>query len=159
MRTTRRQCRRLRPDWEPTRLLSLFDKLSGDALRSDIGTLKKLVSRDLENLLNTRSEGARTIPDSFAECRKSSLTYGIPDFSSYSLLSPSDRERIRRHLESAIGLHEGRLTRVRVALEPQRKHERVLRFRVDALLNLGANREKVQFDAVLQLNTQAYVVS
>jgi len=29
---------------------------------------------------------------------------------------------------------------------------------VDALLSLGPDREKVQFDAVLQLNTQAYAV-
>ena len=116
------------------------------------------MSRDLENLLNTRSEGARLISDSFKECRASSLTYGILDFSSYSLLSPHDRDRIRRSLELAIGLHEGRLTRIRVTLEPQRELDRALRFRVDALMELGPDNEKVQFDAVLQLNTQTYVV-
>lgn len=126
--------------------------------RVSVQDMRTSVSRDLENLLNTRSEGARVISDSFKECRASSLTYGILDFSSYSLLSPHDRDRIRRSLEQAISLHEARLTRIRVTLEPQRELDRALRFRVDALMELGPDNEKVQFDAVLQLNTQTYLV-
>ena len=61
-------------------------------------------------------------------------------------------------LEQAISLHESRLSKVRVALEPQRDLDRALRFRIDALMELGTNDEKVQFDAVLQLNTQTYMV-
>ena len=142
----------------------LMDRLVDAPLPEDGGRrvsvtdMRNSVSRDLENLLNTRSEGARLITDSFKECRASSLTYGILDFSSYSLLSPHDRDRIRRSLEQAIGLHESRLTRVRVTLEPQRELDRALRFRVDALMELGPDNEKVQFDAVLQLNTQTYMV-
>ena len=142
----------------------LMDRLVDTALPEDGGRrvsvtdMRNSVSRDLENLLNTRSEGARLISDSFKECRGSSLTYGILDFSSYSLLSPHDRDRIRRSLEQAISLHEGRLTRIRVTLEPQRELDRALRFRVDALMELGPDNEKVQFDAVLQLNTQTYLV-
>ena len=142
----------------------LMDRLVDAPLPEDGGRrvsvtdMRNSVSRDLENLLNTRSEGARLITDSFKECRASSLTYGILDFSSYSLLSPHDRDRIRRSLELAIGLHESRLTRIRVTLEPQRELDRALRFRVDALMELGPDNEKVQFDAVLQLNTQTYVV-
>lgn len=142
----------------------LMNRLVIDALPEDGGRrpsmteMRNEVSRDLEALLNTRSEGARIISDAFKECRNSSLTYGILDFSSYSLLSPHDRDRIRRSLEQAIGLHEARLTRVRVALEPQKELDRALRFRVDALMELGDNNEKVQFDAVLQLNTQTYIV-
>ena len=142
----------------------LMDRLVDAPLPEDGGRrvsvtdMRNSVSRDLENLLNTRSEGARLITDSFKECRASSLTYGILDFSSYSLLSPHDRDRIRRSLEQAISLHEGRLTRLRVTLEPQRELDRALRFRVDALMELGPDNEKVQFDAVLQLNTQTYVV-
>ncbi|WP_158755735.1 type VI secretion system baseplate subunit TssE [Dyella sp. S184] len=143
---------------------SVLDRLSDKPLPEDSGRgmsladFRDLVSRDLEALLNTRSEAARVLPEAFVECRKSSLTFGIPDFSSYSLLSPRDRDRIRRTLEVAIGLHEPRLTRVRVVLESQRAYERALRFRVEALMNLGPEREKVQFDAVLQLNTQSYQV-
>lgn len=142
----------------------LMDRLVDAPLPEDGGRrvsvqdMRTSVSRDLENLLNTRSEGARLITDSFKECRASSLTYGILDFSSYSLLSPHDRDRIRRSLEQAISLHEARLTRIRVTLEPQRELDRALRFRVDALMELGPDNEKVQFDAVLQLNTQTYLV-
>lgn len=142
----------------------LMDRLVDAPLAEDSGRrvpvneIRNSVSRDLENLLNTRSEGARLIPETFKECRASSLTYGILDFSSYSLLSPHDRDRIRRSLEQAISLHEGRLSKVRVALEPQRELDRALRFRIDALMELGENDEKVQFDAVLQLNTQTYMV-
>ncbi|MBN8716896.1 MAG: type VI secretion system baseplate subunit TssE [Pseudomonadota bacterium] len=142
----------------------LMNRLVADALPEDGGRrpsmleMRNEVSRDLEALLNTRSEGARLIPEAFKECRASSLTFGIPDFSSYSLLSPHDRDRIRRALEQAIALHESRLTRVRVTLEPQKELDRALRFRVDALMELGEDNEKVQFDAVLQLNTQTYIV-
>lgn len=142
----------------------LMDRLVDAPLPEDGGRrvsvqdMRNSVSRDLENLLNTRSEGARLITDSFKECKASSLTYGILDFSSYSLLSPHDRDRIRRSLEQAISLHEARLTRIRVTLEPQRELDRALRFRVDALMELGPDNEKVQFDAVLQLNTQTYMV-
>lgn len=143
---------------------SLIDRLVDAPLPEDSGKrvsvqdIRNGVSRDLEHLLNTRSEGARLIPDSFKECRASLLTFGIPDFSSYSLLSPHDRDRIRRSLEQAISLHESRLSRVRVQLEPQRELDRALRFRIEALMELGADDEKVQFDAVLQLNTQTYMV-
>jgi type VI secretion system protein ImpF len=144
---------------------SVLDRLTDKLLPEDQGRGMSLlefrdqISRDLEALLNTRSEAARILPDAFVECRRSSLTFGIPDFSSYSLLSPRDRDRIRKVLENSIGLHEPRLTRVKVQLESQRAYERALRFRVEALINLGSEREKVQFDAVLQLNTQSYQVS
>lgn len=121
--------------------------------------LRDAVSRDLEEMLNTRSEGARLLGGAFPECRSSLLTYGIPDFSSYGMIGPQDRDRIRRGLEQAIALHERRLSRVRVALEPPREFERALRFRVDALLSLGPECEKVRFDAVLQLATQVYAVN
>ncbi len=143
---------------------ALMDRLVDAPLPEDAGRavplqeIRRSVSEDLENLLNTRSEPARTVPDIFKECRASSLTYGILDFSSYSVLSPHDRDRIRRSLEQTIALHESRLSRVRVTLEPQRDADRALRFRVDALLDLGEDNEKVQFDAVLQVATQICTV-
>ncbi len=143
---------------------SLLERLVEVPLPEDHGKppslheIRDSVSRDLENLLNTRSEGARLIPATYAECRNSSLTYGILDFSSYSVLSPQDRDRIRRSLEQTISLHETRLSRVRVMLEPQRDMDRALRFRVEALLDLGEDNEKVQFDAVLQVAAQVCTV-
>lgn len=120
--------------------------------------LKAVVARDLESLLNTRTEATRVIPDAYPESQKSVAAYGLPDFMSYSLASPHDRDQIRRQLEQTILHHESRLKRVRVTLESQKEHERMLRFRVEALLEIPPEHEKVQFDAVLQLNTQTYQV-
>ena len=147
-------------------MYGLTDRLSDKPLPEDTGRaasaadVRDMVSRDLEDLLNTRSEPARGLAGSpFTECATSSLTYGIPDFSSFSVLGMKDRDRIRRSLEQAISTHESRLSRIRVTLEPQRQYERALRFKVDALLNLGPDHEKVQFDAVLQLATQVCAVT
>jgi type VI secretion system protein ImpF len=120
--------------------------------------LKKAVTRDLEDLLNTRQEMLEELPSEFAEVSRSLVSYGLPDFTSFSLLSKHDRNRIRRAVEQAIANFEPRLARVNVTLEPPRDHDRALRFHIEALLRLEPAPELVTFDAVLQLTTQKYVV-
>ncbi len=119
---------------------------------------KRSVARDLEALLNTRREALDEIPADLAETSRSLLAYGLPDFTSFSLLGQQDRTRIRRAVEQTITAFEPRLGRVRVALEPPRAHDRTLRFRVEALLRVDPAPEAVTFDAVLQVITQQYVV-
>src|SRR3546814_17769499 len=84
-----------------------------------INDLRAAVSADLEQLLNTRSKGARLIPGVFEECRSSLLTYGISDYSSLSLPNPHDRDGLRRLLERAIALTEKRLNQVGMACQQQ----------------------------------------
>jgi type VI secretion system protein ImpF len=120
--------------------------------------LKKAVTRDLEDLLNTRQELLEELPSEFAEVSRSLVSYGLPDFTSFSLLSKHDRNRIRRAVEQAIANFEPRLARVNVTLEPPRDNDRALRFHIEALLRLEPAPELVTFDAVLQLTTQKYVV-
>jgi type VI secretion system protein ImpF len=120
--------------------------------------LKKAVARDLEALLNTRQELLEEVPSEFTEVGRSLVTYGLPDFSSFSLLNINDRNRIRRALEQAIATFEPRFERVRVNLEPPREQDRTLRFRIEALLRIEPASEPVTFDAVLRLNTQEYMV-
>ena len=120
--------------------------------------LKKAVTRDLEDLLNTRQEILEELPSEFAEVSRSLVSYGLPDFTSFSLLSKHDRNRIRRAVEQAIANFEPRLARVNVTLEPPREYERVVRFRIEALLRVEPAPEPVSFDAVLQLHTLEYVV-
>src|SRR3546814_21028554 len=74
-----------------------------------INDLRAAVSADLEQLLNTRSAGARLIPGVFEECRSSLLPYGISDYSSFYLLSPHEPDGIRRSLERTIALPENTL--------------------------------------------------
>jgi type VI secretion system protein ImpF len=124
----------------------------------DLRALERSVARDLEALLNSRQETLRELPSEFREVNRSLVTYGLPDFTSYSLLTQDDRNRIRRAVEDAINIFEPRLLRVRVTLEAPREHDRGLRFRIDALLRVDPSPEPVTFDAVLQLNTQQYVI-
>jgi len=120
--------------------------------------LKKAVTRDLEDLLNTRQEMLEELPSEFVEVSRSLVSYGLPDFTSFSLLSKHDRNRIRRAVEQAIANFEPRLARVNVTLEPPRDHDRAVRFHIEALLRLKPAPELVTFDAVLQLTTQKYVI-
>ena len=120
--------------------------------------LKNAVTRDLEDLLNTRQEILEDLPSEFAEVSRSLVSYGLPDFTSFSLLSKHDRNRIRRAVEQAIANFEPRLARVNVTLEPPRDNDRALRFHIEALLRLEPAPELVTFDAVLQLTTQKYVI-
>lgn len=121
-------------------------------------SLERSVARDLEALLNSRQETVKELPSEFKEVNRSLLTYGLPDFTSFSLLTQDDRLRIRRSVEDAINTFEPRLLRVRVALEAPREHDRGLRFRIDAFLRVDPSPEPVTFDAVLQMNTQQYVI-
>jgi type VI secretion system protein ImpF len=124
----------------------------------NLAQLKKAVARDLEALLNTRQEILEEVPPEFIEVSLSLVTYGLPDFSSSSVLSTNDRNRIRRALEQAVATFEPRCERVRVHLEAPREQDRTLRFRIEALLRVEPAPEPVTFDAVLRLNTQQYVV-
>jgi type VI secretion system protein ImpF len=126
--------------------------------RQDLRALEKSVARDVEALLNARRETLEELPSEFVEVNRSLLTYGLPDLTSLSLLNNDDRNRIRRAVEDAISHFEPRLQRVRVTLEAPREHDRGLRFRIDAMLRVDPTPEPVTFDAVLQLNTQQYVV-
>jgi type VI secretion system protein ImpF len=124
----------------------------------NLSQLKKAVARDLEALLNTRQEILEEVSPEFIEVSRSLVTYGLPDFSSSSVLNTNDRNRIRRALEQAVATFEPRFERVRVNLESPRDQDRTLRFRIEALLRVEPASEPVTFDAVLRLNTQQYVV-
>jgi type VI secretion system protein ImpF len=147
---------------------SVFDRLlddepgnSTEPVRNQGQSLRQLkaaVARDLEALLNTRQEGLDELPNEFIEVSRSLITYGLPDFTSFSLLSAEDRSRILRSVERTVARFEPRLQRVRVQLDAPHNHDRGLRFRIDALLRIDPAPEPVTFDAVLQLNTQQYVI-
>lgn len=124
----------------------------------NVQELKASVARDLEELLNTRRETLTELPVEFTELSQALVQYGLPDFTSFNLLSHHDRTRVRRVLEYAIATFEPRLRQARVVLEEPRHNDRALRFRVEAILHVEPASEPVRFDAVLRLNTQEYVV-
>jgi type VI secretion system protein ImpF len=119
--------------------------------------LKQAVRRDLEYLLNTR-QLASGVPPGLKELNKSLVAYGLPDFSAINVNSPEEQTRLRRLLETTIGIFEPRLKGVKVTFEPLNGTERALRFRVDARLQIEPTPEPVTFDTVLQLHSGEYKV-
>ncbi|AMA45717.1 type VI secretion system baseplate subunit TssE [Pseudomonas monteilii] len=153
----------------PPRLLpSLLDRLLDDrphqstepsGLRTfSLAEYKASIVRDLEVLVNTRQSLVAEELDGFPHLAGSILEYGMPDFTSRSVLDPHDRRLIQQQLERAITTGDRRFHRVRVQLLAQQDGHRMLTFRVDAVLRLQDISRQVSFDAVLQVNTQEYTV-
>src|SRR5215831_12538814 len=85
-----------------------------------IKELKDAIRSDLTFLLYTWrvQEPVRPI---FKEACESILTYGLPDFTSSSVLDPAEQDRIRREIENAIRIFEPRLSSVTVSLDRSAK--------------------------------------
>lgn len=147
---------------------SLLEKLFDDEPRSpDAGMFKRFtmdrfkesVAADLECLLNTRAVIPALALQAHPECRRSLVTYGMPDFSALSLASAPDRQAICASLENSIRVHEPRLKDARVTLELAEGSLTGLRFTIHALLIAHPASEPVSFDAMLQPSTLQYEVT
>ena len=147
--------------------LSVLDRIIGPdqgqtfrAMQSaTVRELENTVHRDLMSLLNVR-RADEPIPLEFEETANSILTFGLPDFTSRSVLDRSEQERFRRAIETAIRLFEPRLSNVTVSLdrpgkrsEPGKGLDNSLRYHVRALLRIEPDPEPVVFDAVLEPGT------
>src|SRR5258706_10071572 len=133
---------------------SLTDRLtSADPKLTPERQLKASLRRDLEWLLNTRRIVVPP-PESLLELNRSLYVYGLPDFSSYSLNSPKDRNRLVRALETTIAIFEPRLVDVKVTpMEMTGTTARIMRFQIEGLLLMDPAPEQVSFDTVLQLTS------
>ena len=155
------------PTKHPTRVMSsVLDRLLDDAPRSpvepaqgslfDLSQHKQAVARDLEALLNARCTAVDVhLLEDFPHARGSFLSFGITDLSSLSLLNPDHRMLLRDQIRATIERHEPRLTQVRVNLDVPREFSRMLRFRVEALLEIHPHRPPVTFDAMLKLSSNS----
>lgn len=136
------------------RLLDDEPGVSREAPRSRgqvLRALKLSVRRDLENLLNTRSR-CHSWPLEMTELKRSLVNYGVPDITGASFGTPEDREDFCRTLEQVIRRHETRFRSVTVTLlENTESLDRILRFRIDALLEVEPAPEPVVFDSSLRL--------
>jgi type VI secretion system protein ImpF len=142
------------------RLIDYEPELSYEPVASRSKSLRQLkdsVKRDLEQLLNTRQSGDWLPPD-LKELNCSLAAYGLPDFTSVAVKSPSEQLRLRRALEQAITIFEPRLEDITVSLLPFGDLDRSLRFRIDARLRIEPAPEQVTFDAMLQLSSGEYLV-
>lgn len=149
----------------PTILDRLLDDNPGqahDPLRTSgflLRELKKSVRRDLENLLNTRYR-CREIPSHLEELETSLLSYGIPDFTGAVFANEDDRRDLRRIIERIIRQFEPRFKEVTVHLDTKStSNDRVIRFRIDALLHADPAPEPVVFDSQLEPSSNMFFVS
>ena len=148
-------------------LPSVLDRLLDDHPEStstaplffEVTDFKRALARDLEALLNTRILDHSDLLEPYPLAGQTVINFGIPDLSGLSLLNPDDREYLRERVRRAIECHEPRLTRVRITLELPRDGERLLRFRVDAVLKVHPHKPPVSFDATLQLSSNAYQIT
>ncbi len=140
-------------------LPSIFDRLldedpesSRDRPKSHAQKLRDLresVLRDVRNLLNTRRRASPPPPE-LAELRPSLADYGVPDFLGKDLAGSTGREEVRRAVEEALRVYEPRFRSLRVdVLANSDDMDRMLRFRIDALLHAEPAPEPVVFDSVV----------
>jgi type VI secretion system protein ImpF len=120
--------------------------------------LKTSLRRDIEWLLNTRRT-PEPAGKAFPEVERSLFNFGLPDVTSLSHESSTDRLRLLQMVESTIATFEPRLTRVKVTpLEPARGAVHVLRFQIEGMLMMDPEPEHISFDTVLLLASGQYDV-
>lgn len=121
----------------------------------DLNRLKRAVARDMEALLNSRNVDLAEEIDAYPQARNSMIDFGITDLSSLSFLDPGDRAYLRDKIRITVERHEPRLGTVVVSLNAPTGTERMLHFRVDAVLKVLPTRPPVSFDARLQLSSNS----
>ena len=142
------------------RLIDLDPQATQESLKSRNASLQQLkasVRRDLEYLLNSRlavPEGIETLE----EVSKSSVLYGLPDFTGGNVKNFNEQQKLVSRLESAINVFEPRLVDLRITLEPVDEIQRSLRFRIEARLKVDPIPEPVAFDTVLQIGSGAFEI-
>ena len=115
--------------------------------------LKRSVRRDLENLLNTRWR-CTTWPDDLKELERSLVNYGVPDVTGTDLGSKERRQDLLAVLRAVVERFEPRLKDVEVTmLDNAEPLDRVMRFRIRAMLHVEPAPEPVTFDSTLQPTT------
>ena len=119
---------------------------------------KEALRRDLEWLLNTRAIPEMP-PEEMEDLHASLYCYGLPDLSSFNLVSPSGRGRIQRAMQHVVEAFEPRLTNVQVIpAEAQTPSSRVVSFVISGLLRMEPAPEQISFDTVLELARGEYRV-
>jgi type VI secretion system protein ImpF len=120
--------------------------------------MEAAVLRDLKWLLNTRRiyTGAG---EGRPELAKSLYTYGLADVTSLARGSTMTASVLSRDLTEAIRLFEPRLSHVRVIVRnDDDPNSRVLRFRVEAMLDIDPEPMPIAFDTKLEVGGGSFTV-
>ena len=124
---------------------------------TSLAELKQSVRRDLEWLLNTRCFYDRG-DGGLEESLKSVAFYGLPDFTGLSAKSHLEQTRMTKAIETAVRNFEPRFINLKVSLEPISNVDRMLKFRIEASLDIEPAPEPVAFDTVLEFGSGQFGV-
>jgi type VI secretion system protein ImpF len=153
--------------FSPMKLVpNLFERLAADDPANNVGVrflyspeqARESVAGDLEALMNSRAAMPPESLRDFPLAQASVLNFGIPDFSSMSLLSGLDRDRLCKGIASAVEQQDGRLRLVSVALDDEQQTIGRLSFTITAVLTLSGVAQSVRFSAEFDQNVRRYVV-
>lgn len=142
------------------RLLDFEPRMSTEAPKSrskSMSELKLAVRRDLEWLLNSRNYQTN-LDEKLEEVPKSVIAYGLPDFTGISVRNHKEMKDLAEGLAKAITHFEPRFLDLKVNLEPVDNTERVLKFRIEAYLNVEPAPEPITFDTILELGSGDFQV-
>lgn len=138
--------------------------LNEDAMRSGERHLlttdqaRESVASDLEKLMNARSFFNPATLARFPLASQSVANFGIPDFSSMSLSSGLDRDRLCRNIALAVEQQDSRLRLVSVSIDGEQKIIGKLSFTITAALTLSGMEHPVRFSADFDQRVRRYVV-
>ena len=142
------------------RLIDLEPQLPRESVRYrllNFSQIKAAVIRDLENLLNTKSQ-IMPVPPTYKEVNDSVFVYGLSDFTSHNPKSPPVRHMLRQDIEKTISKFESRLKNVTVQIEAPNDEIRTIRLRITALMVLDPVAEPVTFDTYFDINKGEYTI-
>ena len=125
---------------------------------TSLAELKQSVRRDLEWLLNTR-HSVIDIPDTLEEVNRSLAVYGLPDLVGLDISNPDEQSGLVKAIENALAIFDPRFTNPKITLEPISNVDRVLKFRIEATLDIEPTPEPVVFDTVLKMGSSDFTVN
>jgi type VI secretion system protein ImpF len=118
-----------------------------------LSELRASVRRDVENLLNSRCR-FETWPPEHSELERSIVAYGLPDLTAANLNASDPRSAFLKLVETVVRHFEPRFQKVKVeAVTGGSSIDRVLRFRIDAVLRAYPAPEPIVFDSAVEPST------
>lgn len=124
-----------------------------------LAELRSSVRRDVENLLNSRCRFEAWPPD-YTELDRSLVAYGLPDLTAANLNATDQRTAFLKLVEKVLRTFEPRFTRVHVeAVRGGSTTDRILRFRIDAMLRAYPAPEPIVFDSAVEPDTGRFEVT
>lgn len=138
----------------------LIDDVPDEAAQSHVSleAYRASITRDLENLLNTRIASYSDAYSQFPLSCRSVLRFGLIDFAALCLSSENDQQLICRHLKEAICHFEPRLSNVRTSLNLIRGATNRLDFVISGALT-GYKNDFLELKAVFRPSAQRYSIS